>query len=241
MLKSQCTYWVKLTLHDKSQLKSYNLLLVNQHSWEAWWQWKHFTFPCANHISEACQEVSGWKFDSKVHCTLSLKFSHAFFSFFVFLILSHQNACYVCENAENWTWYECFYDGRKFHRQYVIMIDPMWVLFFICKNVCMTLRLAAHWRILRPILRPIFIPEQSRGVARFTSCHKRYFCPKKSSIVWCHYNYLTAPDWDGASLNSNSKYIYFFVIFKTLDRAATWLGMQRLTGFTINRALKRHG
>ncbi len=36
--------------------------------------------------------------------TQSLKFSRAFFSFFVFLILSYQNACYGCENAENRTW-----------------------------------------------------------------------------------------------------------------------------------------
>ncbi len=40
---------------------------------------------------------------TKGHCTLSPKFSYAFFSFFVFVILSYQNACYGCENAENRT------------------------------------------------------------------------------------------------------------------------------------------
>ncbi len=43
------------------------------------------------------------KYISKGHCTLSPKFSHAFFHFFIFPILSYQNACYGCENAENRT------------------------------------------------------------------------------------------------------------------------------------------
>ncbi len=41
--------------------------------------------------------------NTKGHCTLSPKFSHALFCFFVFLILSYQNACNECENAENLT------------------------------------------------------------------------------------------------------------------------------------------
>lgn len=61
LLKSPCScYWVKLTLHDKSQLKSCNLLLVEL-VWETWWQWKHFTLPCANHICGACQEFQAEK------------------------------------------------------------------------------------------------------------------------------------------------------------------------------------
>ncbi len=65
-------------------------------------------------------------YKSKGHCTLSPKCSHAFFRFFVFLILSHQNACYGYENAENRTWSEFFYDGRKFQRQCVNVIDTTW-------------------------------------------------------------------------------------------------------------------
>ncbi len=42
---------------------------------------------------------------------------------FVFVILSNQNACNGCENAENRTWFKLFYDGRKFRRQRVNMID----------------------------------------------------------------------------------------------------------------------
>ncbi len=56
--------------------------------------------------------------------------------FFVFLILSYQNACYGCENAENRTWSEFFYDGRKFRRQCVNMIDTTWgcIYFLTCKH-----------------------------------------------------------------------------------------------------------
>ncbi len=64
-------------------------------------------------------------------CTLSPKSSYAFFPFFVFVILSHQNACYRCENAENRTWAEFFYDGWKFWRQCVNMIDTTWSYLFI--------------------------------------------------------------------------------------------------------------
>ncbi len=75
--------------------------------------------------------------DLKGHCTLSLKFLYAFFRFFfVFVILSYQNACYGCENAENWTWSEFFYDGRKFRRQCVNVIDTTWgrIYFSTCEN-----------------------------------------------------------------------------------------------------------
>ncbi len=63
-------------------------------------------------------------------------------------------------------------------------------------------------------------------MARLTACRKQIFifvfifCPKKSSIVWCHYDYLTAPDEDGASPNSNPKY-QTCLIFTILDRAAS--------------------
>ncbi len=141
MLKSQFTYWVKLTLHDKSQLKSCNLLLVNQRVWEAWWQWKHFTLPCANHICGACQEVSGWKFDCKAGCTL-----------------------------------EDF--------------------------------------------KPDLHPQTIGGCGQIRGLSQAIFLSKKSSIVWFHYDYLTAHDRDGASPNSNRKY-QTSLIFTTLDRAAS--------------------
>ncbi len=56
--------------------------------------------------------------------------------FFVFLILSYQNACYGCENTENRTWSEFFYDGRKFQRQCVNVIDTSWgrIYFLTCEN-----------------------------------------------------------------------------------------------------------
>ncbi len=56
--------------------------------------------------------------------------------FFVFLILSYQNACYGCENAENRTWSELFHDGWKFWRQCVNMIDTTWgrIYFLTCEN-----------------------------------------------------------------------------------------------------------
>ncbi len=58
--------------------------------------------------------------DTKGHCTLSPKFSHSFFRFFVFPILSYQNACNGYENAENLFF---FFDGRKFRRQCANVID----------------------------------------------------------------------------------------------------------------------
>ncbi len=70
--------------------------------------------------------------------------------------------------------------------------------------------------------KPICIPEQSGGVARFEACRKLFFCPKKSSSVWCHYDYLSAPDRDGASPNSNRKY-QTCLIFRTLERAASYV------------------
>ncbi len=48
------------------------------------------------------------------HCTPSPKFSRAFFRFFVFLILSYQNACYGCENAENRNWSYFFMTNESF-------------------------------------------------------------------------------------------------------------------------------
>ncbi len=43
-------------------------------------------------------------------------------------------------------------------------------------------------------------PQMIGGVARFTACRKRFFV-QKSSIVWCHYDYLSAPDLDEVSPN----------------------------------------
>ncbi len=42
---------------------------------------------------------------------------------------------------------------------------------------------------------------------------------QKSSIVWCHYDYLSAPDRDGVSLKSYRKYQTCLII-TTLDRSA---------------------
>ncbi len=51
------------------------------------------------------------------------RFHIVFFVFFIFVILSYQNACYGCENAENWKWSDFFYDEWKFRRQCVNVID----------------------------------------------------------------------------------------------------------------------
>ncbi len=45
------------------------------------------------------------------------------FKFFVFVILSNQNACNGCENAENRTWSEFFHNEQKFPRQCVNVIE----------------------------------------------------------------------------------------------------------------------
>ncbi len=69
----------------------------------------------------------------KGHC--SLKVSRAFFRFFVFLILSYQNACYGCENAENRTWSDFFLWRTKFRRQCVDVIDTWgWIYFLTCNH-----------------------------------------------------------------------------------------------------------
>ncbi len=56
--------------------------------------------------------------------------------FSVFPILSYQIACYRCENTENRTWSECFFDGWKFWRQCVNMIDTTrgGIYFSTCGN-----------------------------------------------------------------------------------------------------------
>ncbi len=44
--------------------------------------------------------------------------------FFIFVILSYHNACYKCENVENQTWSDLFFNyGQKFQRQCVNVID----------------------------------------------------------------------------------------------------------------------
>ncbi len=54
--------------------------------------------------------------------------------FSIFVILSYQNACYGCVNAE--TWSKFFYDWRKFRRQCVNVIDTTWgrIYFSTCEN-----------------------------------------------------------------------------------------------------------
>ncbi len=54
----------------------------------------------------------------------------------------------------------------------------------------------------------------------FAACRKWFFV-QKSSIVWCHYDYLSAPDRDGASPNSNRKY-QTCLIFTTLGSGCLW-------------------
>ncbi len=56
--------------------------------------------------------------------------------FFISVILSYLNACYGFENAENRTWSKMFYDGRKFRRQCVNVIDTTWghIYFLTCEN-----------------------------------------------------------------------------------------------------------
>ncbi len=67
------------------------------------------------------------------------------FHFFIFFILSYQNACYECENAENRTWSEFFYDGRKFRRQCVNVIDTTWGrIYFFTSQCAMTLTHVRH-------------------------------------------------------------------------------------------------
>ncbi len=78
-----------------------------------------------------------------------MRFSVFFFSF-IFVILSYQNACYGCENAENRTWSEFFYDGRKFQRQCVNVIDTTWghIYFSTCENF----RLGVQWPLVISII-----------------------------------------------------------------------------------------
>ncbi len=54
----------------------------------------------------------------------------------------------------------------------------------------------------------------------FAACRKWFFV-QKSSIVWCHYDYLSAPDRDGASPNSNRKY-QTCLIFTILGSGCLW-------------------
>ncbi len=49
---------------------------------------------------------------------------------------TYQNACYDAKNWTNRTWSEFFYDGWKFRRQCVNVIDITWgrIYFSMCKN-----------------------------------------------------------------------------------------------------------
>ncbi len=55
---------------------------------------------------------------------------------------------------------------------------------------------------LNPHFKADLHPLIERGVARFASYCKRFFV-QKSSIVWCHYDYLSAPHQDGAFFTVN--------------------------------------
>ncbi len=62
-------------------------------------------------------------FMTKGPCTRCLILSYAFFHLFVYVIISSQNACYVCEEHKIEPEFEFFYDGQKFQRECVYMID----------------------------------------------------------------------------------------------------------------------
>ncbi len=63
-----------------------------------------------------------------------VRFLRVFFRVFIFLIISHQNACYRCENAENRTWSEFFLWQTKVSE--VNVIDTTWgrINFSTCEN-----------------------------------------------------------------------------------------------------------
>ncbi len=66
---------------------------------------------------------------------------------------------------------------------------------------------------------PDLHPRMIGGVTRFEACRKQYFVQK---ILYCVVSlyYLSAPDRDGASPNSNCKY-ETCLIFSTLDQSAS--------------------
>ncbi len=74
---------------------------------------------------------------TKGPCTWSLILSYAFFHLFVYVKISSQNACYVCEEHKIETEFNFFYDGQKFQRECVYMIERTWrsISFLMCKNV----------------------------------------------------------------------------------------------------------
>ncbi len=77
-------------------------------------------------------------------------FCMRFSVFFIFLILSYQNACNGCENAENRTWSEFFFDRRKFRRQCANVIDTTWgrIYFLTCENFRLSVQRPLLWEIL---------------------------------------------------------------------------------------------
>ncbi len=70
------------------------------------------------------------------HCKRSPKCPHACFRFFVFVILSYQNACYGCKIAENQTWSDFFSTDESFGGKCANVIDTIWgrINFFTCEN-----------------------------------------------------------------------------------------------------------
>ncbi len=68
-------------------------------------------------------------------------------------------------------------------------------------------------------LKPNLHPWTIRWCGPIWDLLQKIILSKQSSIVWCHYDYLSAPD-QGASPNSNRKY-QACLICMTLDRAAS--------------------
>ncbi len=121
---------VQVTAYEKCTIYTHfhNIHIANRvlKRLEYGWKWQ---------TSISCRIIT----NTKGPCTSSPKLSYAvfYFHFFIFVILSYQNKCNGCENAENRSWSEFLYDGRIFRRQCVNVIDTAWgrIYFFYVKNV----------------------------------------------------------------------------------------------------------
>ncbi len=119
--------WKMYNIHKQQYTNFHNIHIVNRvlKRLEYGWKWQ---------TSISCRIIT----NTKGPCTSSPKLSYAvfYFHFFIFIVLSYQNACNGCENAENRTWSEFLYDGRMFRRQCVNMIDTTWGrIYFFNVNV----------------------------------------------------------------------------------------------------------
>ncbi len=83
----------------------------------------------------------------------------------VFVILSYQNACYGCENAENWTWSEFFYGG--------LLRTPALPFLFSFLGA------AANWMGRRLLQTP-----EASAYLRAAGCTSMAACPGNSVFVF---------------------------------------------------------